>query len=74
MTSRSRSDRVDFVDVRHHLDERGDLAPVPVPAVSLALFFGSIVSWTSGWPGPRGERTNLAPRPPGSMATTGARG
>jgi hypothetical protein len=50
------------IDIRCYLDERGELGPMPAPAVSIALFFGSIVSWVTGWPGSDGERTNVACR------------
>jgi hypothetical protein len=45
--------------MRHYQDEQGEIPPMPAPALSLALLFGSIVSWVSGWPGPHGERTNV---------------
>ena len=47
------------IDIRHYLDDAGNLAPMPAPAMAVALFCGSIVSWVSGWPGPDGERTNV---------------
>ena len=50
------------IHLPHYLDERGELGQMPGPAISLALFFGSIVSWVSGWPGPHGERTNVSCR------------
>ncbi len=50
------------IDIRHYLDEDGNLAQMPGPAVTIALFCGSIVSWVSGWPGANGELTNVACR------------
>ena len=48
------------IDIRHYLDEKtGEIPPLPVPAMALALFCGSIISWVSGWPGPDGELTNV---------------
>ncbi len=50
------------VHIPHYLDVQGEIAPMPGPELALALFFGSIVSWVSGWPGPPGERTNASCR------------
>jgi len=50
------------IDIRHYLDDKGNLPPLPAPAMAIALFCGSIVSWVSGWPGPDGELTNVACR------------
>lgn len=47
------------IDIRHYLDNQGDLASMPGPAVAIALFCGSIVAWVSGWPGPDGDLTNV---------------
>jgi hypothetical protein len=47
------------IDLRHYLDEHGEVAQVASPAVTLAHFCAAIVGWTSGWPGPDGERTNV---------------
>lgn len=49
------------IDIRHYLDEKtGDLpTALPVPAMVIAFFCGSIVAWVSGWPGPDGEFTNV---------------
>lgn len=50
------------VDVRHYLEEGGNLALMPGATLTLALFFGSIAAWVSGWPGPDGELTNVVCR------------
>ncbi len=47
------------IDIRHYLDEGGNLPALPAPAMAIALFCGSIVAWVSGWPGPDGELTNV---------------
>lgn len=45
-------------DLRHYLDEDGQLAAMPGPAMRLATFVCAIVSWTSRGGGVR-ERTNV---------------
>lgn len=47
------------IDIRHYLDEKGDLPKMPDPAMRLAVYFGSIVAWVSGYAGPDGELTNV---------------
>jgi len=47
------------IDLRHYLDEKGIVPPLPAPAMAIALFCGSVVSWVSGWPGTDGELTNV---------------
>jgi Plasmid pRiA4b ORF-3-like protein len=48
------------VDLRHFLDENGDLAAMPAPAVTLARFNASIVGWVTRLPpGSGAERTNV---------------
>ena len=48
------------VDLRHFLDENGDIAAMPAPAVTLARFNASIVGWvTRLHSGSRVERTNV---------------
>src|SRR5438552_10437639 len=46
-------------DLRHYLNETGELAPMPGPAVNLALFQGSIVGWVTRWWGPEPQRSNV---------------
>lgn len=50
------------IDLTHYLDEKGDLAEMPDPAKRLAVYFGSIVSWVSGFHGSEGELTNVVCR------------
>jgi hypothetical protein len=60
-----------MTDMRHYLDERGDLAPKPGPAMNLALFMGSIVAWATSHAEPR-VRTNVAcRRSPGRVRCRG---
>lgn len=47
------------IDIRHYLDDKGEPAPLPAPAIAIALFCGAIVAWVSGWPGPGGELTSV---------------
>jgi hypothetical protein len=47
------------IDIRHYLDADSNLAPLPAPAVAIARFWGSVISWVSRWPGPDGELTNV---------------
>lgn len=47
------------IDIRHYLDEQGEVPALPLPAMTIAYFCGSVVAWVSAWPGPDGERTNL---------------
>ncbi len=39
------------IDIRHYLDDRGELAQMPVPALAIALFCGAVVAWATGWSG-----------------------
>jgi len=50
-------------DLRHYVDERGQLASMPGPALRVAAFLCAIVSWTSRAAGAR-ERTNVWCRRP----------
>lgn len=43
--------------MRHYLDDDGEVASMPGPALNLALFLGSIVSWTTAFG--LGGRTNV---------------
>lgn len=47
------------IDIRHYLNEQGNLPPLPAPAMAIALFCGAVVAWVSVCPGPEGERTNV---------------
>lgn len=47
------------IDLRHYLDDKGDLPPLPAPAITIAFFCGAVVAWVSGWPGPDGKLTNV---------------
>lgn len=48
------------MDIRHYLDEQGNLPDsLPVPAMAIDFFCGAVVAWVSGWPGPDGELTNV---------------
>jgi hypothetical protein len=46
-------------DMRHYLDEEGHLADLPGPALNLALFQGSIVSWVTSRASKNDVRTNV---------------
>jgi hypothetical protein len=35
------------IDLRHYLDETGDLADMPGPALNLAMVFAPIVAWAT---------------------------
>jgi len=48
-----------ITDLRHYLDEAGELAPMSGPALELALFQGAIVSWVSSLAGQDSIRTNV---------------
>lgn len=45
------------LDLRHYLDENGDLSPLPVPAMTIAIFCGAVVACVSGWQGTRWYRS-----------------
>ena len=48
-----------MTDIRHYLNEEGQLEDLPGPALNLVLFMGSIVAWMT-WLQPSNlERTNL---------------
>jgi len=50
-------------DMRHYLDEDGGLPEgIPVPALNLARFLGSIVCWVTSHRGNPDEQTNVACR------------
>ena len=38
------------IDLRHYLDEDGDLADLPGPALTLARTFTSVVAWVTAYP------------------------
>lgn len=61
------------VDMTHYLDSDGSLAPLPGPALNLALYFGSIVSWMTSIESPEGpEETNVwCRRKPGRQRCLG---
>ncbi len=46
-------------DMRHYLDEKGNLATMPGPAANLALFLGSIVGWVTSRGARQSDRTNV---------------
>ena len=48
-----------ITDLRHYLDHRGAMANLPGPALSLALFLGSIVAWVTSRRSPADQRTNV---------------
>ncbi len=48
-----------ITDVRHFLDESGDLPALSGPALGLALFLGSIVAWMTRGTVGDAERTNV---------------
>lgn len=48
-----------IITLTHYLDDAGELADMPGPATSLALFFGSIVGWVSSRQPVTHERTNV---------------
>lgn len=48
-----------ITDMRHFLDEDGLMAEIPTPAMNLALFQGSIVSWMTRMPITEIEQTNV---------------
>lgn len=59
-------------DMRHFLDERGDLAAMPAPALKLALHLGSIVGWMTSRSIEGPERTNVScRRSPGRVPCRG---
>lgn len=47
------------VDLRHYLDEYGEMADLPGPVRGIAQFHASIVSWTSAFPDARNKQTNV---------------
>jgi hypothetical protein len=47
------------IDLRHYLDETGDLAHMPGPALSLAMVFTSIVAWATAARTDEVEPTNV---------------
>jgi len=47
-----------ITDLRHFLNEAGELAEMPGPAVRIATFLCSIVRWRTGFSGAR-TRTNV---------------
>lgn len=55
------------IDIRHYLDEQGEVPALPLPAMTIAYFCGSVVAWVSASPGP-GRRTDERPLPPLSVA------
>lgn len=53
-----------ITDMTHYLDRDGELGDLPTPALNLALFQGSIVSWVTSHGRPEGgledaEKTNV---------------
>jgi predicted RNA-binding Zn-ribbon protein involved in translation (DUF1610 family) len=46
-------------DLRHYLDDDGELPDLPWPALSLALFQGAIVAWVTSRPKGGGDITNV---------------
>jgi hypothetical protein len=46
-------------ELRHYLDVHGELAPMPLPALNLALFQGAIVAWMTSRSSSGSERTNV---------------
>jgi hypothetical protein len=40
-----------IVDMRHYLDDSGEIPDIPGPALNLALFFGAIVGWVTSHSG-----------------------
>ncbi|MGH7321612.1 MAG: hypothetical protein ACRELA_18595 [Candidatus Rokuibacteriota bacterium] len=46
-------------DMRHYLDGRGAMGKLPGPALSLALFLGSIVAWVTSGRSLDDRRTNV---------------
>jgi hypothetical protein len=46
-------------DLRHYLDDRGQLPEMPGPALNLALFQGAIVEWITVRPTIGLEKTNV---------------
>jgi hypothetical protein len=49
-------------DMRHYLDPTGSVVDMPGPALSLALFLGSIVAWVTSGRSSTDPRTNVACR------------
>ncbi len=49
-----------ITDLRHYLDEAtGDLAAMPAPALTLAMFLSSIVAWVTSREYDEDETTNV---------------
>jgi hypothetical protein len=47
------------VDIRHYLGDDRNLAPMPAPALAIALFCGAVVAWVSS---DGGDLTNVVCR------------
>lgn len=61
-----------ITDMRHFLDETGDLAAMRGPAANLALHLGSIVGWVTSRGAMQPDRTNVpCRRNPGRVRCVG---
>lgn len=59
-------------DMRHYLDESGNVPAMSGPAANLALFLGSIVGWVTSRGAMRPDRTNVpCRRKPGRVRCVG---
>lgn len=59
-------------DMRHYLDESGNVPAMSGPAANLALFLGSIVGWVTSRGAMRSDRTNVpCRRKPGRVRCVG---
>ena len=62
-----------ITDMQHYLDEQGRMPSMSGPALSIALFLGSIVEWMTSAPLADINRTNVrCRRNPGRARCTGA--
>ena len=50
---------ISVTDMRHYLDGAGDIVDMTGPALSLALFLGSIVAWVTSGRSLADQRTNV---------------
>ena len=59
-------------DMRHYLDDNGQIPSLPGPAMNIALFLGSIVEWMTSEPLANVHHTNVrCRRSPGRARCTG---
>ena len=49
-------------DLRHFLDESGEVPDLPGPAMNIAVFTGAIAAWVTGRDRDKHESTNVACR------------